>query len=64
MAKTKGNMAMFLGGSGELNEPSLLEEAMAAYRELGDMFHLADSLMALEREAALSMGDTPKLAKR
>jgi non-specific serine/threonine protein kinase len=48
VAKTKGNMAMFLGGSGELEQAlPLLEEAMAAYREMGDMFHLADSLMAL-----------------
>ncbi len=55
VAKTKGNMAMFLAGSGDMKSGSdemmraflLLEEAIAAYRELGDMFHLADALMAM-----------------
>ncbi len=55
VAKTKGNMALFLAGSGDMEAESdemmkaflLLEEAIAAYRELGDMFHLADALMAM-----------------
>jgi predicted ATPase/class 3 adenylate cyclase len=55
VAKTKGNMALFIAGSGDMKAGSgemnrallLLEEAIAAYRELGDMFHLADALTGL-----------------
>jgi tetratricopeptide (TPR) repeat protein len=55
VAKTKGNMALFVAGSGDMKAGSgemnraflLLEEAIAAYRELGDMFHLADALTGL-----------------
>ena len=50
VAKTKGNMALVRrrqSGRVENRAFPLLEEAMAAYRELGDMFHLADALMAL-----------------
>jgi len=47
IAKAKGNIALFLGGIGELEQAfPLLEDAIAGYRELGDMFHLADGLMA------------------
>ena len=46
---------MFVAGSGDMRAGSsemmraflLLEEAIVAYRELGDMFHLADALMAM-----------------
>jgi tetratricopeptide (TPR) repeat protein len=45
MAKVKGNIALFLGGLGDIESARpLLEEATAIYRELGDMFHLAHSL--------------------
>jgi predicted ATPase/class 3 adenylate cyclase len=55
VARVKGNMALFVAGSGDMKAGSdemmraflLLEEAIAAYRELGDMFHLADALMGM-----------------
>ena len=47
MAKAKGNIAFLLGGMGDLETARpLLEEAIASYRQLGDMFHLADALIA------------------
>ncbi|MBD0293415.1 MAG: hypothetical protein ICV70_07575 [Jiangellaceae bacterium] len=47
VAKAKGNMALFLGGKGDLHAAvPLLAEAIDAYRTVGDRFHLADNLMA------------------
>ena len=47
VAKATGNIALFLGGMGDLDSAKpLLEEAIASYRQLGDMFHLADALIA------------------
>ena len=46
VAKGKGNIAFFLAGQGDLDSAKpLLEEAIASYRQLGDMFHLADALV-------------------
>ncbi len=49
VAKAKGNIALFLGGLGDRDLESakpLLEEAITSYRQLGDMFHLTDALIA------------------
>jgi predicted ATPase/class 3 adenylate cyclase len=47
VAKAKGNIALFLGGLGNSESARpLLEEAIVSYRELHDMFHLADALLA------------------
>ncbi|HEX6576862.1 MAG TPA: adenylate/guanylate cyclase domain-containing protein [Jiangellaceae bacterium] len=47
VAKTKGNMALILGATGDLDSAAtLLGEAIESYRMLRDRFHLADSLMA------------------
>jgi predicted ATPase/class 3 adenylate cyclase len=46
VAKAKGNIAFYLAVQGDLDSAKrLLEEAMASYRQLGDMFHLADALV-------------------
>jgi predicted ATPase/class 3 adenylate cyclase len=46
VAKAKGNIAFYLAVKGDLDSAKpLLEEAMAGYRQLGDMFHLADALV-------------------
>jgi predicted ATPase/class 3 adenylate cyclase len=46
VAKAKGNIAFYLAGQGDLDSAKpLLEEAIASYRQLGDMFHLADALV-------------------
>ena len=46
VAKAKGNIAFYLAGQGDIDSAKpLLEEAIAGYRQLGDMFHLADALV-------------------
>jgi predicted ATPase len=47
VAKTKGNMALILAGTGDLDSAAaMLGEAIESYRILHDRFHLADSLLA------------------
>ncbi|HEY9375790.1 MAG TPA: adenylate/guanylate cyclase domain-containing protein [Jiangellaceae bacterium] len=46
VAKAKGNIAFYLAVNGDLDSAKLLlEEAITSYRQLGDMFHLADALV-------------------
>jgi predicted ATPase/class 3 adenylate cyclase len=47
VAKTKGNMALILARTGDLDSAAaMLGEAIESYRILHDRFHLADSLLA------------------
>jgi predicted ATPase/class 3 adenylate cyclase len=47
VAKTKGNMALILAGTGDLDSAAaMVGEAIESYRILHDRFHLADSLLA------------------